>query len=239
MIKFNLPQYNMELFDIVALVRALNTDWKDVLLHVAERHAPHINSEMNKEIDEFSGILSMLPRRDLTLHAFNQFNVDDLKVVILGQDVYPTAGDGMGLCFSVAHGKRCPPSLRNIFKEIENEYGVQRKETDLTDWAQQGVLMLNTALTVREGSPGKHIKIWKDFTTDIIKHIADHHRNLVYMLWGEHAISYSKYITLEHNCILTHSHPSPLSRRPFTGCGHFKACNEALESYGKSRIIWV
>lgn len=229
----------MESFELMSMVEMLSTNWKDVLRPIAHNHASRIDASITEDIERFSDTLSILPPKDLVLNAFNHFNVEDLKVVIIGQDVYPTEGDGMGLCFSAPEGTRCPPSLRNIFKELENEYGVRRHNTDLSDWAKQGVLMINTALTVRESCPGSHIKVWKDFTKDLISYIAKNRKHVVYLLWGEHAIGYSQYIDTEHNTILTHSHPSPLSRKPFTGCGHFRKCNEVLEHYGKASINWI
>lgn len=227
------------MFDITYLVDQLKTDWKNVLHPIAEKYKNELNAFITKEQDDFKDVADILPPSNMILNAFDQFNTTELKVVILGQDVYPTKGDGMGLCFSSLNAKRTPASLRNIFKELEKEYGIQRKDTDLTDWARQGVLMLNTALTVREGSAGSHIKIWKEFTMDVIKHITQTTENLVYLLWGEHAIRYSQYVDVEKNCVLRHSHPSPLSRRPFTGCNHFMECNNALISYGKDPIKWV
>lgn len=228
-----------EMFDITALVKELKTDWKTVLLPIAKKHNDELKAFFEKEQYKLQDVTEILPPRNLILNAFDQFDVADLKVVILGQDVYPTKGDGMGLCFSSPSSRKIPPSLRNIFKELEREYGTQRKNTDLTDWARQGVLMLNTALTVREGSAGSHIKIWKDFTMDVIKHITQTTENLVYLLWGEHAIRHSQHVDENKNCILRHSHPSPLARRPFTGCNHFVECNNALISYGKDPIKWV
>lgn len=226
-------------FDIQQLIVELDTDWKGVLSDVAIPHNKFINENINIEISKFNDMLDILPPRNMILDAFNHFDVNDLKVVILGQDVYPTKGDGIGLCFSVSKTTRCPPSLRNIFKELEAEYGVKRNNVDLIDWANQGVLMLNTALTVREGCAGSHIKIWKKFTEDIIHNIANNHKNIVYLLWGNHAISYSTFIDSENNCILTHSHPSPLARKSFIGNNHFKLCNDYLNKIGKDQIKWV
>ncbi len=230
--------------DIKGLIDCIKTDWKNVLIDLVIPYEKQINDFINSELEIYKDNLEILPPQHVIFNAFNQFNIEDLKVVIIGQDVYPTKGDGMGLCFSVSQPslsevKRCPPSLRNIFKELEAEYGIKRINTDLTDWANQGVLMLNTALTVREGCAGSHIKIWKNFTRDIIKYIANNNKQIVYILWGEHAISYANMINEKENCILTHSHPSPLARKSFVGCNHFTKCNDMLSLYNKTQIKWV
>ncbi len=227
------------MFEIKNIINDLTTDWKDILLKLVIPYEKIINESLNKEIEDYNEMLEILPPRERIFNAFNRFNMNDLKVVIIGQDVYPTKGDGMGLCFSVPRTNKCPPSLRNIFKELESEYSIKRTNFDLSDWADQGILMLNTALTVREGCAGSHIKIWKNFTRDIIEYISQNFDNIVYLLWGEHAISYSNLINDEKNCILTHSHPSPLARKPFVGCNHFKLCNIALQKFNKEEIQWV
>jgi uracil-DNA glycosylase len=147
-----------------------------------------------------------------------------------------------GLSFSVNEEcKTLPPSLRVIFDEINHEYGVKRTNTDLSDWAKQGVLMLNCALTVRQGKPNSHAKLWKPFTDDMIKYIAEHCQHVVYILWGEFAKGYSQYIDDTQNCILTCRHPSPLAQRkgPFVGNNHFKLANEYLQKNNKQPIVWV
>jgi uracil-DNA glycosylase len=226
-------------FDVRVLINNLNNDWVDVLLDIVSRYEDDINEQLDKEMKTFQDILEVLPPQDSILNAFKYCPLDDVKVVIVGQDCYPTKGHAMGICFSVPITEKCPPSLRNIFKELEHEYHVKRNDTDLTDWAKQGVLMLNTALTVRQGCAGSHIKIWKGFTTDVIKFLASNGKNLCYILWGEHAISFKQYIDETRNCVLTHSHPSPLSRRPFIGCNHFQLCNNYLASIEKIPIKWV
>jgi len=222
--------------DLSQLINNINTDWKCVLNEVSTKNLEKINKNLN---EEYEGVVEIFPPKNLILDAFNHFNFDELKVVIIGQDCYPSKGNAMGLCFSVPDGFKCPASLRNIFKELEQEYGIKRDNPNLLDWAQQGVLLLNTALTVREGAAGSHIKIWKDFTKDIIRFIAKK-ENICFMLWGEHAISYKEFMDVNKNhYILTHSHPSPLARKTFMGNNHFKLCNEFLESVNKTKIKWV
>lgn len=217
--------------EVINLINNIKTDWKNILL----KFSININNDII--VEEYFNY-TIFPPQNLILSAFDYFNIIDTKVVIIGQDVYPNLGNAMGLCFSVHSNVKCPASLRNIFKELENEYGIKRTNPNLCDWAQQGVLMLNTALTVRDGEPGSHIKIWKEFTKDIIKYIVENTKNVCFLLWGEYAISYKKLITNDHY-ILTHSHPSPLSRKQFVGNNHFKLCNEYLKKYNKQHIKWI
>jgi uracil-DNA glycosylase len=226
-------------FNVTSLIDNVSNDWKDILRDIVEPYRKAIDSFMTTEYQTYEGLRDVLPCQDFIFRAFSECSFRDVKVVIIGQDCYPTKGDAMGMCFSVPNGTRCPPSLRNIFKEIQHEYNVQRKETDLSDWAKQGVLLLNTALTVREGAPGSHLKTWKDFTRDVVKYIAKTKTHVCYILWGEHAISFKQHVDETQNCILTHSHPSPLSRRPFVGCNHFKLSNEYLSRQGFTEIQWV
>lgn len=226
-------------FDIKQCVNSLETGWHSILSKLSDPYVEDINAFVNKEIKEFEGVADVLPPTNLILNAFSKCDLAEIKAVIIGQDCYPTKGDAMGLCFSVPNGVRCPPSLRNIFKELDNEYSVLRTSTDLTDWAEQGVLMLNTALTVRQGCPGSHIKAWKCFTRDVVKYVSENTQHVCWMLWGEHAISFIPCINTSIHHVLIHSHPSPLSRKSFVGCGHFKECNKFLESVNKKPIKWV
>lgn len=223
---------------------SIDTSWTDVLWPLWEKHGHLIIDTIQKEENDGH---SILPPRDLIFNAFNHFNVEDLKVVIIGQDCYYSRSKNgnvlaNGLCFSVSKECcQCPPSLKTIFQELQNEFGGDlRKDTDLTDWASQGVLLLNCALTVREGKAGSHMRIWKAFTEDIMKYIAIHHKNVVYILWGEFAKSFGKYIIKEDNLVLECRHPSGLaaSKGPFVGNNHFKMTNEYLVRYGKPPIIW-
>lgn len=220
-----------------SVINSIETDWKSVLEECYIAHGNTIECLFEQHESVYGDILEILPPRELIFNAFTHFSVKDCKVVIIGQDVYPTKGDGMGLCFSVPQGVRCAASLRNILKELENEYGQVRMNTDLTDWAKQGVLMLNTALTVREGAPGSHLKVWKPFTLDIIKYINLNLTGVVFILWGNHAQEYEKHIDKTKHHILKGLHPSPLAARAgsFVGCGHFKACNELLTK----KIKWI
>lgn len=208
------------------------TDWDPVIDALKAKHANVFQTLAQESVDVY-------PPHPCIFNAFHHTNIADTRVVILGQDCYHGPGEANGLAFSVPDGVRTPPSLLNVFKELHREYPDSsiRKNTDLTDWAKQGVVLLNTALTVRHKSPGSHIALWKPFTTDLVIHLANSTRNVVYMLWGNHAISYVPYIDQLNNLVLTHTHPSPLSRKPFT-CGHFAQANEYLQKHGKRPVNW-
>lgn len=224
-----------------ALALALPTDWAPIVDACLREQAPKIDEEIQRDIDRFEGALELLPPRELIFNAFAHFDVRDLRVVLIGQDCYPTKGDAMGLCFSVPRGVRCAASLRNVFKELEREYGAARADTDLTDWAKQGVLLLNTALTVREGCAGSHVRLWKDFTRAIVREIAARTERVVYVLWGAHAQAYESEIDASRNLVLKAVHPSPLAARAgkFVGCGHFRSANEYLTKFERGSVKWI
>ena len=181
------------------------------------------------------------PPKKLMLNAFDNTSYDEVNVVILGQDPYYNPHQAMGMSFSVPEGVAPPKSLINIFKEIEDELG--RKPCvsggDLTPWARQGVLLLNTALTVEEGKPNSHQdKGWEIFTDAVIRHLNERERGMVFMLWGRNAYAKKQLITNPQHLVLTSAHPSPLSaHNGFFGCGHFSKANEFLKQQGKS-INW-
>ncbi len=166
---------------------------------------------------------------------------ENIKVVLIGQDPYHNVGQAMGLSFSVPKGVDRPPSLVNIYKEIEAELGIKMGQSgDLTDWAKQGVLLLNSVLTVREHQPNSHKgKGWEQFTDSIIKKISDLKQGVVFLLWGANARSKKSFIDQTKHLILESVHPSPLSAyNGFFGCGHFIKTNEYLLSIGKKPIDW-
>lgn len=213
----------------------LNTNWKDILLPIFEDFN-HIN-EIYQETDE------ILPPKHLIFNAFNKFNIEDLKVVILGQDPYHGRGQANGLCFSVEDNIKIPPSLKNIFKEIYNDLGIAfelPKSGNLEYLANQGILLLNNTLTVYESKPNSHLKYWKGFSKKIIQHINENTENIVFILWGGNARKNKKYITGNHY-ILESNHPSPLSANKggWWGNKHFSKCNEILFNLGKSEITWI
>lgn len=165
---------------------------------------------------------------------------EKVKVVILGQDPYHGAGQAHGMCFSVKPGVPAPPSLVNIFKEIENDVGVKNTSPYLVKWAEQGVLLLNTVLTVREGQPNSHKgQGWEVLTDSIISKLNEREQPMVFMLWGGNARSKKSLITNRNHLILECPHPSPLSAYAgFFGCRHFSKCNDFLVRHNETPINW-
>lgn len=183
----------------------------------------------------------IFPPARLIFNAFNTTPFDQVKVVILGQDPYHGEGQANGLAFSVNKGIKIPPSLVNIFKEIDNEFGVKpHLSGDLTDWATQGVLLLNATLTVEAHTAGSHQKKgWEKFTDAAIKKLAEDRVNLVFLLWGNYAQQKEKYIDTNKHLVLKAVHPSPLSaHRGFLGCNHFMLANDYLIQHGNEPIQW-
>ncbi len=214
---------------------------------------PHWKEALKDEFEKeyFRGIAEFLhkekregktiyPPGSLIFNAFELTPIDDVKVVILGQDPYHGVNQAHGLSFSVPEGVTPPPSLKNIYKEIESDLGIKlSKNGNLEEWARQGVFLLNAVLTVRASQPASHSNIgWHLFTDSVIKRISDTKENVVFMLWGNFARSKRELIDREKHLILEAAHPSPLARGAFFGCRHFSKCNEYLLSKGKSPIDW-
>lgn len=174
--------------------------------------------------------------------AFNRTPFDRVKVVILGQDPYHEPNQAHGLCFSVRKGVQVPPSLVNIYKELEQEYGTPflNRDGDLTHWADQGVLLLNATLTVAAGNAGSHQgKGWEMFTDAVVAKLAELREHLVFILWGSYARRKGAFINRQRHLVLEAPHPSPLSaHRGFFGCGHFKKANDYLAANGQTPIAW-
>ena len=174
-------------------------------------------------------------------NALRYTSYSDTKVVILGQDPYHGAGQAHGLCFSVQRGVQPPPSLKNIFKELANEYGMSEPPSgELTGWAMQGVLLLNATLTVREGQPQSHKgRGWEILTDNIIRILNEKEEPVVFILWGGNARAKKSLITNERHLVLESAHPSPLSAyNGFFGCNHFIKANEFLAKNGIAEIDW-
>ncbi len=187
------------------------------------------------------------PPKPLIFNAFSQTPVEELKVVIVGQDPYHGPGQAHGLSFSVPHGVKPPPSLNNIFKELEaDEKIAPPKHGCLINWAKQGVLLLNATLTVRRGEPLSHHGLgWERFTDSVIHKLQQHQEPLVFVLWGKSAQDKCRFLregtssTASPHLILTAAHPSPYSaNQGFFGCRHFSKINEFLKKYGKTPIDW-
>lgn len=173
--------------------------------------------------------------------ALDACPLPDVKVVIIGQDPYHGPRQANGLCFSVADGVRFPPSLVNIFKEVSDDTGAPCPATgNLERWAAQGVLLLNSILTVEQGRPGSHASIgWERFTDAVVDAVSRLRENVVFLLWGSYAIKKGEAIDRQRHLVLTSVHPSPLSAyRGFLGCHHFSRANSYLESHSLSPILW-
>ena len=184
---------------------------------------------------------TIFPEKKLIFNALNSLPFNKVKVVIIGQDPYHGKGQAHGLSFSVTEGIKTPPSLVNIFKEIESDLKINNHgKGDLTKWAKQGVLLLNATLTVRENTAGSHQnKGWEQFTDQIISTISEERKDLVFLLWGKFAQNKTKLIDKNKHHILMSSHPSPLSSyRGFLGCKHFSECNNILKRENKTEINW-
>jgi uracil-DNA glycosylase len=182
------------------------------------------------------------PRGDEYFKALDMTPFDKVKVVILGQDPYHGPNQAHGLCFSVHQGVAFPPSLLNIFKEIQQDLGLPMpKHGCLTHWAEQGVLLLNSVLTVEQGKAAAHQgKGWEQFTDSVIRELAEKRQGLVFLLWGSYAIKKGQFIDRKRHLVLTAPHPSPLSaHRGFIGCKHFSKANAFLLERGEKPIDWT
>ena len=220
-------------------LKAIKTDWTKILL---KYDFSKINKFLTEKEELYDGDLIMYPPKPLIFNCFNFFNMVDTKVIILGQDPYIRKGEAMGMSFSVPPDIKVPPSLKNIYKEINRSLDIDiplKKSGDLTHWAEQGVLLLNCALTVIEGKSASHSRIWFDFGQYIIKAISDNTTNCVFMLWGNYAVGKSDLIDPEKHLVLKAGHPSPLNRKGnFAGNNHFPDANDYLTSHDKTAIDW-
>jgi uracil-DNA glycosylase len=215
-----------------------NIAWRLLIADLMSKH--DIDNKIDYSHQNLDTNLAVLPKPELVFSAFNHFSLDELKVVIIGQDPYLNEEQAMGLSFSVPLGVKLPPSLKNIYKCIEETCytNMDFEKGDLTKWAKQGVLMLNTTLTLFERKSNSHKKIWKGFSLDLLKYISDNSSGIVFLLWGNDARKIKKNIDIEKHHVLEHTHPSPLSRKSFVECDHFVATNEILRNNGKKEIDW-
>ncbi|PRM99660.1 uracil-DNA glycosylase [Aliarcobacter cryaerophilus] len=213
--------------------------WEDII--DLEKQKDYYKS-LEKEIDKRYETTTVFPEKQNIFKAFFLTKLDNLKVVILGQDPYHGFGQAQGLAFSTPANIKNPPSMQNILKEIQSDLDKKSicEDGDLTPWAKQGVMLLNTILTVEEVKPKSHHNLgWEVFTDNIIKYISDKKENIIFILWGSPAISKTKLIDRKKHHILTAPHPSPLSSyRGFFGCKHFSQTNDILKSLNKEAIIW-
>lgn len=214
--------------------------WSDVL--GIEKTQPYFKSILQFLAEQHKAGKIIYPQHDELFNAFKETLYEEVKVVILGQDPYHGPGQAHGLAFSVKPGITPPPSLKNIFKELKNDLNLPIPNHGcLKKWADQGVLLLNTSLSVEENKPQSHAKIgWTNFTDVVIQKLNDHTKPLVFLLWGSHAKNKSVFITNKKHLVLTSAHPSPLSaHNGFFGCHHFSKANHFLEIHGREPIDWT
>jgi len=213
-------------------------NWYDIMLEEFEK--PYF-SELKSFLTHEYSTHTIYPKMNNIFNSMNFCKYENINVVIIGQDPYHQPNQAQGLCFSVPEGVQLPPSLKNIFKEIESDLGIKCLPSgDLSRWAKQGVLLLNTVLTVRENQANSHKgKGWENFTTAVIKKINEKHTPVIFVLWGGNAKVFLPYIDTNRHYVLTCAHPSPLSAyNGFFGCKHFSKINEILQKNGKNSINW-
>lgn len=213
-------------------------DWKALLADEFDK--PYFRSLVEFVRSEYAST-TIYPKGGNIFRAFDKCPVDKLKVVIIGQDPYHGEGQANGLCFSVAQGVPFPPSLQNIFKEVNSDTGAAIPTSgELDRWAEQGVLLLNSVLTVRAHQAASHAgRGWEQFTDAVVRAIAQNKSGIVYMLWGSYAQKKGAIASAASNLILKSVHPSPLSSyRGFFGCRHFSKANQYLVEQGKEPIAW-
>ena len=217
----------------------ISESWKKVL--EKEFQADYFNNISLKTREEYSKFVCYPPGSKI-FRAFDECPFNKLKVVIIGQDPYHGENQANGLCFSVNDGVEKPPSLKNIFKELNTNFTKnKRTNSDLSDWSNQGVLLLNSILSVRRKFPGSHKHIgWEEFTENVIKIISKEKMNLVFMLWGNYAKNKEKFIHDNNHLVLKSGHPSPLSANKgfWFGNNHFKKCNDFLIANNLEKIKW-
>ncbi|NLI25712.1 MAG: uracil-DNA glycosylase [Bacteroidales bacterium] len=215
----------------------IHESWLEVLRD--EFEAPYFSALKDFLVEEKKHF-RVYPPGPLIFNAFNSTPFDQVKVVILGQDPYHGEGQAHGLCFSVPHGIKPPPSLINIFKELQSDLGIPfPSHGNLQSWAAQGVLLLNATLTVRANKPFSHTgKGWEIFTDNVIRKISEKKEHVVFLLWGKHAQAKETLIDLNRHYVLKAAHPSPYSANGFFGCRHFSRTNELLKLHGFQEIDW-
>jgi uracil-DNA glycosylase len=216
----------------------IETSWKEAL---SEEFDKQYFSELKEFLVDEKARYTVYPPGGLIFNAFRLTSFDQVRVVLLGQDPYHGEGQAHGLCFSVSQGVAAPPSLVNIFKEIERDLGIPVPRSGcLEKWARQGVLLLNATLTVRADQPGSHQrKGWENFTNAVITRLSEKRVGLVFLLWGKFAQEKEALIDVNRHYVLKASHPSPYSAyNGFFGCRHFSKTNEILKKHGLEEIDW-
>jgi len=215
----------------------IGNDWDIVLKEEYEKE--YFKNIKDKVRDEYNN-KTIFPPANRVFYAFRMTSYKDTRVVILGQDPYHGVGEANGLCFSVNRGIKMPPSLNNIYKELKSDLGIERTDTDLSDWAKSGVLLLNSVLTVEKDKPASHKFVgWEEFTDNVIKKLNEKEEPVVFILWGNFAKGKMKYITNPKHLVISSSHPSPFSvNYGFLGSKPFSKTNEFLKKNGLKEIEW-
>lgn len=221
----------------------IDSSWQQ---HLQQEFEKPYFKDLQQKVEEEYALHTCFPPKELIFNAFNACAFDAVKVVILGQDPYHGEGEANGLAFSVNDGIKIPPSLRNIYREINAEYEtifepVEQTSGNLKRWAKQGVLLLNATLTVRKDTPNSHKHLhWQQFTDAVIQTISDEKENVVFLLWGNFAQKKTNLIDTVKHHVLTSGHPSPMSANQgkWFGNQHFSKTNVILESVRKEKVVW-
>ena len=231
------------------MIKINKNSWSDLFENdIIKEKIDNINKELEKELKLLDNIIDIFPKSDKILNCFDLCNVEDVKVILVGQDPYINKFDingvitpqAMGLSFSVPKGINIPPSLKNIYKELKDDLNIENLHGDLTKWNKQGVLLLNRSLTVREGKSNSHKKMWSGFMEKVIEYINEKKSNCVFILWGNDAKKLKKLINNDKHLIIEGTHPSPLgaNKGGFFGGKYFSKTNEYLKIYKKKVINW-
>ena len=231
------------------MIKINKNSWCDLFeKDIIKEKINNINEELDKELELLDNIIDIFPKPDKILNCFDLCSLEDLKVILIGQDPYINKFDingvitpqAMGLSFSVPKGINIPPSLKNIYKELKDDLNIENLHGDLTKWNKQGVLLLNRSLTVREGKSNSHKKMWSGFMEKVIEYINEKKSNCVFILWGNDAKKLKKLINNDKHLIIEGTHPSPLgaNKGGFFGGKYFSKTNEYLKIYKKKVINW-
>lgn len=215
----------------------IGNDWDNVL---KDEYDKDYFKKIKEVVREEYKNKKIFPPANRVFYAFRETTYKNTRVVILGQDPYHGVGEANGLCFSVNRGIKMTPSLKNIYKELYDDLGIERTDTDLSDWAKSGVLLLNSVLTVEKDKPASHKFVgWEEFTDNVIKRLNEKEEPVVFILWGNFAKGKIKYITNPKHLVISSSHPSPFSvNYGFYGSKPFSRTNEFLKNNGLKEIEW-
>ena len=216
----------------------MEPSWKEALAD--QFREPYFHQLIDGLKEDIRGGATVYPPGPLIFEAFAKTPLAQVKAVILGQDPYHNPGEAMGLSFSVPRGVRTPPSLQNIYKELQTDLGIApARHGDLTKWAEEGVLLINSILTVRKNAPKSHHKLgWGSFTDAVISTISREREHVVFLLWGKSAQAKGELVDADRHLVLNAPHPSPLARGAFFGSQPFSRANAYLEAHGQTPIDW-